>query len=64
MAFWWWVLIFGGIAAVALALYGILGLRLWRKTRLLLSDLRRLSATTAKLELAARHRTTTDDYSA
>ena len=52
MTFWWWVLVFGGIAIMALALFAMLGLRLWRKAKVLLAELARLSALTATLEAA------------
>jgi hypothetical protein len=49
---WWWVLIFGGIAVGALAVFGALGLQLWRKGKALLADLAALSAVFASLERA------------
>lgn len=47
MGFWWWVLIFAGIGLAALVLYALLGLSLWRKTKVVAADLGRISALTA-----------------
>jgi hypothetical protein len=52
VSFWWWVLIFGGIAVAALGLFAMLGLQLWRKGKVLLADLGRLSAVLGTLEAA------------
>ena len=39
MTFWWWVLLFGGIALAASGSSRMLGLRLWRKAKVLLAEL-------------------------
>lgn len=52
MTFWWWVLLFGGIALAGLGLFAMLGLQLWRKGKTLLAELARLSAVAATLESA------------
>lgn len=52
MGAWWLVLIFGGIGLFALALYAVLGLSLWRKAKVLMADLGRLSAVAATAEAA------------
>ena len=52
MTFWWWVLVFGSIAVGALVIFGMLGLKIWRKARVLLVDLSRLSAVVGSLEAA------------
>ena len=56
MSFWWWVLIFGAIGVVALGLFAMLGLRLWRKAKTLFADIARLTATLDTLELAMASR--------
>lgn len=50
MGFWWWVLVYVGIAVVALILYALLGLSLWRKTKVLMGELGRLSAVAAEAQ--------------
>lgn len=52
MGFWWWVLVFGGIAVVALGLFAVLGLRLWRRAKVLLAELARMSSAVTTLETA------------
>ena len=52
MGFWWWVLIFGGIALAAVALYVVLGLGLWRRAKVLMRELGRLGDTAATLSAA------------
>ena len=52
MSFWWWVLVFGGIAMAALGLFALLGLRLWRKAKVLVAELGRLSAAAGTLDAA------------
>jgi hypothetical protein len=52
VTFWWWVLIFGGIAIGGLALFAVLGLQLWHKIKALLKELGALSAAFAILERA------------
>lgn len=52
MSFWWWVLVFGGIAVIALGLFAMLGRQLWRKGKALLADLGRLTAVLGTLEAA------------
>jgi len=44
MGFWWWVLIFAGIGLAALVLCALLGLSLWRKAKIVMADLARISA--------------------
>jgi len=60
VTFWWWVLVFGGIAIAALGIHVVLGLRLWRKAKVLLAELARLSAVAGTLE-SAMGSTATDD---
>lgn len=52
MGFWWWVLIFVDIGLAALALFALLGLSLWRKTKVVAADLGRISALVAAAEVA------------
>ena len=48
MGFWWWVLVFGGISLAALCSVRLLGLRLFRKAKVLFSELGRLGAAPAR----------------
>jgi len=50
--FWWWFLLFGGIAVAALGLFVLVGLQLWRKAKVLVAELARLSALAGTLETA------------
>lgn len=54
MTFWWWVLVYGGIAVAALVLYGLLGLGLWRTTKQLKAEIGRLSQLVANAERTMR----------
>ena len=52
MSFWWWVLVLGGIAVVGLVVLAVLGLGLWRRSKVLITQLGRLSTAVATLETA------------
>ena len=52
MSFWWWVLIFVGIAAIGSAVYALLGLQLWRKFRRLTAEIGRLTQMVSELQVA------------
>lgn len=54
MSFWWWVLLYGGIAVLALVLYGVLGLGLWRRAKRLTADIGRLTELAATAERTMR----------
>jgi len=54
VSFWWWVLVYGGIAAAALVLFGVLGLGLWRRSKQLSSEIGRLSELAGNAERTLR----------
>jgi hypothetical protein len=59
MAWWWWVLIWVFLVGVSAAIVTVIGLSLWRKAKILLSELsiatERLGTVSAQLqELAGR----------
>ena len=57
MSAWWWVLIWAVLVLAALGVVGLLGLSLWRRLKLLLTELSaasdRFSEISAKLEAVA-----------
>jgi hypothetical protein len=49
---WWWVLIYGVIAIGAGIVFGVIGLGVWRKAKVLMTELHALAETTGRLEAA------------
>jgi hypothetical protein len=50
MPAWSWWLIFGGIAVLALVVFAVIGLGLWRRAKALFGDIQRLSVLAESLD--------------